>query len=186
MNKNIGIALLTSLLAIGCVQVPPEQPKMRTKLAISSVRDIPVSYAQGSRFSLESKHAKETLLKPHQTQAVYQLYADAIITDLEEHAFKNQNDSSSVDFYVGFGVALAINLSEQTIIEKFGVTPGLPNSDVLEKGSFLIYIKDTRTGKIVWRGVAQGFVHKELNKEQRQQRTAEIVDRVMRQFYATN
>jgi hypothetical protein len=91
-----------------------------------------------------------------------------------------------VDFYVGFGIALAINISEQTIIEKFGVTPGLPNSDVLEKGSFLIYIKDARTGKIVWRGVAQGFVHKELNKEQRQQRTAEIVDRVMRQFYATN
>lgn len=188
MNQNIGlsIALLTSLLSVGCVQVPQEQPKIRTNLSISSVRDIPVSYAPGSQFSLIPRYAKETSLNLQQTQGVYQLYGDAIITNLEQHAFKHHSDSSTVDFYVGFGLALSIDFSDQELIEKFGVTPGLSNSDVLEKGSMLIYIKDARTGKNVWRGVAQGFVHEDLSKEQRQRRIAEIINRMMKQFHATN
>lgn len=186
MKKNISlaIALLTSLFVISCVQVPQEQPQTKTKLAISSVRDLPVSYAQGSLFSLAPKYVKETSLKPKQTQAVYQLYANAIVNNLKDNGFKN--NSGNVDFHVGFGIALADDLSDQTISEKFGVTPGLPSSEGLEKGSFLIYIEDAATGKKVWRGAAQGFVHDELNKEQRQQRAADIVANVMKQFYATN
>jgi len=188
MKKNISLAitLLASLFVIGCVQVPQEQPQTKTKLAISSVRDIPVSYTQGSLFSLAPKYVKETSLKPQQTQAVYQLYADAIVSNLKANGFKNNSDSTAADFHVGFGIALANDLSDQTISEEFGVTPGLPSSEGLEKGSFLIYIEDASTGQKVWRGAVQGFVHDELNKDQREQRAADIVANVMKQFYATN
>jgi len=188
MKKNISLAvtLLASLFVISCVQVPQEQPQTKTKLAISSVRDIPVSYVQGSLFSLAPKYVKETSLKPQQTQAVYQLYANAIVANLKDNGFKNNGDSANADFYVGFGIALANDLSDQTISEKFGVTPGLPNSEGLDKGSFLIYIEDVATGQKVWRGAAQGFVHDDLNEGQRQQRAADIVANVMKQFYATN
>lgn len=188
MNKkiNLAIALISSLFIIGCVQVPQEQTRTKTQLAISSVRDLPVTYPQGSTFSLAPKYVEETSLKAEQTQTVYKLYANAIIQNLAEHNFTKSSESSSVDFYVGFGIALASDLSDTTINEKFGVTPGLPQSEGLEKGSFLIYIEDRQTGKKVWRGAAQGFVHKELNDEQRQQRAGDIVANVMKQFYATN
>jgi hypothetical protein len=185
-KTNLVIILMTSLFVIGCVQVPQEEVRTKTKLAISSVRDIPVAYPQGSVFSLAPEYVKKTSLKPQQTQAVYQLYSNAIINDLSEHNFTNNPNSSSADFHVGFGIALANDLSDKTINEKFGVTPGLPESNGLEKGSFLIYIQDSKTGKTVWRGAAQGFVHEELNEEQRKQRASDIVANVMKQFYATN
>ncbi len=193
MKKNISItiALMTSLWVVGCVQVPQEQTSTRSKLAVSSVRDTPIFYAQGSQFTLAPRYVKETSLKPKQTQTVYQFYANAIIKSLKENGFenlnlKNNDNRSNADFYVGFGIALANDLSDQTINEKFGVTPGLPTSEGLDKGSFLIYIEDANTGKKVWRGAAQGFVHEELNGEERQQRTADIVNNVMKQFYRTN
>jgi len=187
MNKiiSLALALVASLLIFGCVQVPQEQINTRNNLALSSVRDMPVTYMQGSQFSLSPKYVKETSLKEEQTQLVYKSYAKAIITNLNENGFSH-SDSEKSDFFVGFGIALANDLSEQTINDKFGVSPGLSNNEGLEKGSFLIYIEDAQTGKKVWRGTAQGFVHKELNAKQRQQRTSDIVNKVMKQFYATN
>lgn len=184
--KNITLSIALVALLAGCVQVPQESVSQQSKLAISSVRDIPVSYSQGSEFSLAPKYVKETSLKPEQTQAVYKLYADAIITDLEQHGFRSRPLTKSAKFHVGFGVALADDLSDKTINEKFGVSPGLPESEGLDKGSFLIYIEDAQTGKTVWRGAAQGFAHLDLNKEEREQRAANIVATVLKQFYATN
>ena len=188
MNKNISvaIALLSSVFVSACVTVPQETKVNKNQVAISSVRDIPISYSPGSQFSLAPKYVEETSLKPEQTQTIYKLYADAIVADFKSHGFKNTNDVSNTDFYVGFGIALASDLSDETINDKFGVTPGLPDRDDLKKGSFLIYIEDARTGKKVWRGAVQGFAHENMNKAEGAQRVASIVSRVLKQFYATN
>jgi hypothetical protein len=188
MKKNIrlAIALFSSLFVSACVTVPQEPHVNKNQLAISSVRDIPISYPQGSQFSLASKYVKETSLKAEQTQVIYKFYADAIVADLNGHGFQNTDDAKNSAFHVGFGIALASDLSDETINDKFGITPGLPNNDKFKKGSFLIYIEDARTGKKVWRGAAQGFAHEDSNEAQRAQRTASIVSRVMQQFYATN
>ncbi|WP_057830443.1 DUF4136 domain-containing protein [Colwellia sp. TT2012] len=188
MKKNISltIVLFSSLLVSACVTVPLEPQAKRNQLAISSVRDIPISYSPGSTFSLAPQYVKETSLKAEQTQAVYKLYADAIISDLMKHGFYNTRNAENTTFYVGFGVALASDLSDETINHEFGITPGLPGRDGLKKGSFLIYIEDARTGKKVWRGAVQGFVHEDSNEAQKIYRTAAIVSRVMKQFYATN
>ncbi|AAZ24727.1 DUF4136 domain-containing protein [Colwellia psychrerythraea] len=188
MKKNISlaVALFTSLIVSACVTVPQEKQVNKNQLAISSVRDIPISYSPGSLFSLAPKYVKETSLKPEQTQAAYELYANAIIADLKSHGFKNTDDASNSVFHVGFGIALASDLSDKTINDKFGITPGLPSNDELRKGSFLIYIEDVLTGKKVWRGAVQGFAHEDKSEIEREQRTAIIVSRVMKQFYATN
>ncbi len=185
-NITLALALISGLFVVGCVQVPQEKPTKQNQLAVSSVRDIPVSYPQGSQFSLAPKYVEETSLKPEQTQSVYRLYANAIVADLEGHGFNSSNQAKNSSFYVGFGIALENDLSDKTINEKFGVSPGLPASEGLNKGSFLIYIEDAQTGKKVWRGAAQGFAHQELNKEQREKRAANIVQMLMKQFYATN
>ena len=188
MKKNISltIALFSSILVSACVTVPLEPQVNKNQLAISSVRDIAISYSPGSTFSLAPKYVKETSLKVEQTQAVYKLYADAIVADLMKHGFYNTMNANNSAFYVGFGVALASDLSDKTINDEFGITPGLPGNDDLKKGSFLIYIEDARTGKKVWRGAVQGFAHEDANEAEREHRTAAIVSRVMKQFYATN
>jgi hypothetical protein len=188
MKKNISlaIALFSSVIISACVAVPQEQQLNKNQVAISSVRDIPISYSPGSQFSLAPKYVKENSLKPEQTQAIYKLYADAIIADLNEHGFKNTNNNVNSAFHVGFGIALASDLSDKSLSEKFGVAPGLPSHDELLKGSVIIYIEDAQTGKKVWRGAAQGFAHEAQSEDDRVQRTAIIVARIMKQFYATN
>ncbi len=97
---------------------------------------MPISYSQGSQFSLSPKYVKETSLQPEQTQAVYKQYADAIIADLTHNGFKKASYVANSAFHVGFGIALASDLSDKTISEKFGITPGLPGSDELKKVAF--------------------------------------------------
>ena len=185
-NFSVAIVLFSSLFISACVTVPQEPHVNQNQLAISSVRDIPVSYPIGSQFSLAPKHIKETSLKPEQTQAIYKLYADAIVADLTSNGFQENEDPKIADFHVGFALALTSDVSDETISEKFGIAPGLPGNDEFKKASFLIYIEDAQTGKKVWRGAAQGFAHKDLDNIQREQRTAGIVKRVMNQFYVTN
>lgn len=188
MKKNISVAilLLSSFFMSACVTVPQEATVNKNQLAISSVRDIPISYASGSTFSLSPKYVKETSLKTEQTQEIYKLYSDAIIADLTERGFKESSDAKTAEFHVGFGLALASDLSDKKISEKFGITPGLPGNENFQKASFLIYIEDSQTGKKVWRGAAQGFAHEEFDKSDRQKRAEAIVKRVMTQFYVTN
>lgn len=186
LNKRLVLAFVSTLIVTACVTVPTEPKVNKNQIAISSVRDIPISYAAGSQFSLSPKYVKETSLKPTQTQAVYTLYADEIVNDLTEHGFISIDDASKATFHVGFGLALTSDLSDDKINEKFGVTPGLPDNEDFKKASFLIYIEDAATGKKVWRGAAQGFAHEELDEKQKQTRAQGIVKRVMKQFYYTN
>ena len=184
MKKKISLFMivLSSMAIIGCVQVSPVHKQSSNQLAISSVRDIPVSYPQGSLFSLSPKYVKATSLKAEQTQAVYQLYSKAIVSNLTKNGFLKGRTAEQSVFYVGFGIAL----SDDKINDKFGVTPGLPEQSDLRKGSFLIYIEDAETGQRVWRGIAQGFANTGLTPEQRKQRANVVVTNVMKQFYQTN
>ncbi|WP_114325575.1 DUF4136 domain-containing protein [Candidatus Colwellia aromaticivorans] len=188
MKKNISlfIMLLSSWVITGCVQVPPEQKQNNNQLAISSVRDSPVSYPQGSLFALSPKYVKETSLKAEQTQVIYHLYNNAIVSDLIKNGYVTGKAIQQAAFYVGFGVALSNDLSDKKISDKFGITPGLSEKSGLKKGSLLIYIEDAVTGQRVWRGIAQGFANTDLTPAQRHQRAAKIVANVMKQFYQTN
>jgi len=183
---NLLTLVLITLTLSACVQVTPESKQNNNQLAISSVRDLPFNYPQKSLFSLSPKYVKETSLKAKQTQAVYHLYTNAIVNDLQQNGFVIAQKGQQTAFHVGFGVALSNDLSDEKINEKFGVSPGLPEKNDLNKGSFLIYIEDAITGKRVWRGIAQGFALEGITIEQRQQRTAVIVASVMKQFYQTN
>lgn len=181
----LALAFITLTLS-ACVQVTPEPKQNNNQLAITSVRDLPFSYPPSSAFSLSPKYVKETSLKAKQTQAIYQLYTNTIIKDLQKNSFVMAQSGQQAAFHVGFGIALSDDLSDDKINEKFGVSPGLPEKADLNKGSFLIYIEDAITGQRVWRGIAQGFAQDGITVEQRQQRAAVVVTSVMKQFYQSN
>lgn len=178
--------VFTTLTLAACVQVPIDPPSRAKQLAISSVRDLPLSYPKGSLFSLSPKYVKETSLKAEQTQTIYQLYTDVIAADLQQNGFVKTKMLTQANFYVGFGIALTEDFSDDKINQKFGISPGLPEEDDLKKGSLLIYIENTQTGERVWRGIAQGFADENISLEQRKQRAETIVATVMKQFYQTN
>jgi len=192
MKKVINLLMFaaTVLTLFSCVQVITEPVANKNQLAITSVRDVPIHYevnsAVNSLFSLSPKYVKETSLKAEQTQMIYRIYTDAIVSDLQENGFINTSIAKQAAFHVGFGIALANDLSDEKIVKKFGITPGLSEQANSKKGSFLIYIEDVKTGARVWRGIAQGFAHKELSQEQRKERAAVVVSSVMQQFYQTN
>lgn len=188
MTKTIKLFLVvvTTCTLAACVQVPVEHNNRANQLAVSSVRDIAINYPQGSLFSLSPKYVQETSLKASQTQAVYQLYTNAIVTDLQQNGFISTQLPLKSAFHVGFGIALTSDFSDEKLNEKFGISPGLPEQKNLKKGSFLIYIEDAQTGQRVWRGIAQGFAHEKLSTEERVQRAEKVVFAVMKQFYQTN
>ena len=174
---------LVSLLA-GCVQVTEEYPMRKTQLAVSSARDLPTVFPSGSKFSLSPKYLEEASIKPEQLQKIYKLYSNEIIADFTSKGFVLAAVDQKADFYVGFGVALSEDLSDDTINKKFGVSPGLPESDENEKGSFLIYVDDAETGQRIWRGTAQGFVQNDYTAEQRNERVVRVVDMLLAQYHS--
>ena len=185
VSKILTLVSITLILS-ACVQVTPEVKKSSNQLAISSVRDLPNTYPKDSLFNLSPKYVKETSLKAEQTQAIYQLYTNAISQDLELNGYKVAQTSQQAAFHIGFGIALSDDFTDDNINEKFGVSPGLPDQAGLKKGSFLVYVEDAATGQRVWRGIAQGFAHEELSTQERELRTQVIVASVMKQFYQTN
>ena len=164
----------------GCVVV--EQPYNKaSQLAVSSVWDIPTTYARQNTFALAPKYLDEVSLKPQEQQRAYQLYSDAISRNLVNNGYYQTNGQAN--FYVGFGVALAQDLNDKTIGNKFGVTPGLQEAEGLEKGSFLIYVEDAVTQQRIWRGTVQGFVQEDYTQEERNKRIEKVVNMVLVQFY---
>lgn len=180
---SLCLLLGTALCLLGCVQVVEDPSMARSQLAVSSVWDMPGKYEEGSRFALSPKYLKAVSIKAEQVKNVYAIYADKITQSLQSKGYVLSKPNEIPDFYVGFGIALAEDLSDTTIGEKFGVTPGLQSKGDLDKGSFLIYVEDAIMHQRVWRGAVQGFVQLELNKEERKERSMYIVNLVLAQFY---
>jgi len=88
-----------------------------------------------------------------------------------------------VDFSVGFGLALKEGFSDQKLAEKFGVMLGLPEKVNLEKGNFIIFIKDSNSRSIVWRGAVQEFIDVRLDKNERIAKTSNVVNSLLLHFY---
>lgn len=184
MNKNlIGLTLLLVILS-GCVQVNSVPDHRGSQLAVSSVRDFPVSYKAGATFSLLPKYGERQASHKANMEHVYNMYGDQIIKLLETKGYQHKPNATP-DFYVGYGIALKKDFSDQELNEKFGVLPGLQDIDDMERGSFLIYIEDVVMAKPVWRGAVQGFVQDEFSAQEREQRVANVVEIVFRQFLAS-
>lgn len=181
MHLSKVFAGLLLVLISGCVVVTDKAEKNQTQLAISSVWDIPTSFPTGSTFLLSPKYIDDASLNAQQQKNIYQLYANAISMSLEERGFIETPENA--DFHVGFAVALANDLNDKTIEERFGVTPGLHESNELEKGSFLIYVENADTRQRVWRGTAQGFIQEGYSKVERKARTFKVVNMLLSQFY---
>ncbi len=184
MKKSTLILSLFSLFWFSaCVQVIKPTTKADSLLALSSVWDLPTKYPVGSTFSLSPQYVKDASLNSKEIDVIYQLYANAISEGFSQKGYQIVDINTPVDFYVGFGVALSKDLSDENISEKFGVTPGLSEDAKLEKGSFLMYVEDANSKQRVWRGAVQGFVQENFSSAERKERTEDVVKMILVQFF---
>lgn len=183
------IASCLVIALVGCVQVNSEagyRALKREQLASSSVTDIEKQYEQGSKFSVSPVYLYSAKLRTEELEKVYEVYERAIAKRLTDAGYDLSTDTQSSDFVVGFALALEADFSDETINERFGVSPGLTVLEDLEKGSFLIYIQDIESHQRIWRGAVQGFVHEKLSPVQREQRASNIVDSVLSQYLVSS
>jgi hypothetical protein len=182
-SLQLSITFISLMILTACVQVVQAPVERGSALAVSSVWDIPTKYPAGSTFSLSPKYVEDVSLSPEQMKAIYQLYAKSIVEKFSEKEYHFTENNNVADFYIGFAIALSDDLSDKTISEKFGVTPGLQSKDALQKGSFLMYVEDGNSRLRVWRGAVQGFVQEDYNSAERKQRVDSIVMMVLSQFF---
>ncbi|WP_448553652.1 DUF4136 domain-containing protein [Thalassotalea montiporae] len=184
MNKLCyPLMLFCTLLVSACVQTvqPTDKDQVRqSQLAISSVRDMPISYAKGAKFSLSPKFINASFSQAEQA-SIYESYSKAINQALLAAGYQ-PSDNGQGEFTVVYGLALQQDLPDSKISEEFGVLPGLSSAERLEKGSFLIYIEDNITNQRIWRGAVQGFVHQDFSPAQREQRAVTVVNSVLSSF----
>ncbi|GLS92491.1 hypothetical protein GCM10007916_35630 [Psychromonas marina] len=85
-----------------------------------------------------------------------------IIRYLKTKGYVYQPDPIQADVVIGFLFALEDDLADQQIQDRFGLLPGINNSDITgkryEKGTFLVAVLDNRAEFIYWRSAMQGFV----------------------------
>lgn len=178
--------LLVAAFLTACVQVPVNTDTKVSNLAVTSVWDIPTKFPVGAKYSISPQHLKKVSNKKGEIKNAYQRYADAIKANFDEHGFQEASNTDTAEFYVRFVLALSEDLDDKTISEKFGITPGLQESQELYKGSILVAINDAKTGQRIWHGAIQGFVQEEATEQEREKRRRYVLNMVLAQFYKSH
>jgi hypothetical protein len=177
------LLLLIAFILVGCVQVPMNSERRASNLAVTSVRDAPIKFTPGSRYSISPQHFDKVSSKAGEIRNIYQDYAKEIRNNLNNYGYQEVQDANSAEFHVKFALALSEDLDDKTINKKFGITPGLQESKGLNKGSMLISITDAKTQRRIWHGAIQGFVQEEATEQEREQRREYVINMVLTQFY---
>ncbi len=177
------LLLFTISMLMGCVQVPMNNAHRVSNLAVSSVWDTAIKFGSGSRYSISPLHLDKVASKTGEIKSAYQDYANGIKNNLNSYGYQEVPSDDTAAFHVSFILALAEDLDDQTISEQFGITPGLQESEGLNKGSILISITDANTAQRIWHGAIQGFVQEEATDQERAKRRAYVINMALAQFH---
>lgn len=95
---------------------------------------------------------------------------NAVDAELASKGYQRVEYGQQVHMTVGFGMALASEMSDEEILQKVGLVPGLTGeieSKDVEKGSVLIAFYHDNESPPFWRVMAQGFAHLNFTQAQR-------------------
>ena len=183
-TKALLVLAFSAITLSACVQVTNTSAIDKSaKVAISTVRDAATQFPQGSAYVVKAHYVDHASTPAAQQDALYGRFVGAITNNLNRNGYVQTAERTNARFQVGYGVASSNDFSDEKMNEVFGVMPGLQSSGELQKGSFVIYVQDLKTGQQIWRGVAQGFARENLNTAQQQARAQKTVDTVLAQFY---
>ncbi|UJF21105.1 DUF4136 domain-containing protein [Shewanella sp. OMA3-2] len=171
MFKNVNqvifstcLVMLTACSSSNIESTPVSRITMVTSGDLSSVASTYAWHA--SMFSVHTANKiDEQNLKIHLRGAVDKVMAE------KGYQVVNYNDSPQMT--IGFGMALASEMSDAEILAKAGLVPGLATQGVdseHEKGSVLIALFNPLVEQPFWRVLAQGFTEPNNDMTQREAR----------------
>lgn len=178
--------VLVIFILAGCVQMPLNSDSRISNLAVTSVWDEPTKFSAGSTYSLSPQHLDNASSKTGDIKKAYLRYAEGIKQNFSYYGYQEVPNADAAEFHVRFILALSDDLDDKTISEKFGITPGLQESQGLNKGSILIAVIDANTGQRVWHGAIQGFVQEEATELERDKRRTYVINMVLAQFHKSH
>ena len=180
------------LLLPGCSQ---QQPAMSREIRVQpmpftavSTMDPEADVSSATSFTWASR-MKEIVADPHEGDAPdNETLERAISNALQKKGYEYTWRAGLADLRVGYLVVMNGAMSGKEINDRFGIQPGLnlqaPDNVRYEKGTLVIDIIDTKTGRTIWRGALQGFADLRITKEQRQERLDDMVIFMLARFPA--
>ncbi|MEW6997930.1 DUF4136 domain-containing protein [Colwelliaceae bacterium BS250] len=169
--------LTTVIIAISlsaCVNV--EEPQHNEKqLVVSSSFERDIELDEHSTYAF-------TPLQESDIGHRYPLMTETIEQYMTAKSFTQVSAQQNPTFYIGYLLETEDDLSDEQLVESFGLNPGLPTLPHLEKGTLMVFVLDGQTKQFVWKAAAQGFVIEDLSDEERRLRMQQIVVATFNQF----
>jgi len=104
---------------------------------------------------------------------------DAIRQSLQQRRYVFQSNASGANYLIAYVAGLENDLDDREMMKRFGIVPGVAANSTdaqAEKGTLVIYVIDTRTGRRIWRSALQTLVTLDMDDAVRQQRIYAAVD----------
>lgn len=113
-----------------------------------------------------------------------QLLKKGIVSALIEKGYRFTENASGADYTVAYTAALESALSDDEVLQTFGVQPGLVvrknSTQNVEKGTLVIDVTNQKTGRMHWRSSGQALAKLEqMPEQQRQQRINQFIKMMM-------
>ncbi|CAM3636053.1 hypothetical protein [Parendozoicomonas haliclonae] len=178
----IAAGLSLSLVLSGCSQTPkaPESllPSGPQALAVTATHKQHFQPGRYDRLIIEPIYAgKKDQLLPERKQA-YAAIESILVSELKPKLSTEKGPRLGA-LTVRYGLVSGQLVSDSSLINFFGNTPGLTTVPGEEKMTIAVSLIHAETGKELWKGAAQGFVAKELSRELQLERARQAVHRML-------
>lgn len=185
MTTNRSICLLylfTLFLLVGCTSGVTVTSDHTASVDFSNYKTF--RWRDANEFNAESRHYLANEIIDGRIKA-------AVEETLAGKGFRKL-DQGRVDFYVNYSVTTKEKVDIRTYNTYGGYGPGYyghrgyggseSRVDYYQEGTLVIDILDTSSDILVWRGVAEGKLHKKKTPEERRERLKEVVALVLADF----
>ena len=119
-------------------------------------------------------------------QSFEPMLKNAIIDVLQKKGYSYNQSPEQGKLLISYMVALESELSDEEIVQRFGLMPGFsiknPDANQYQKGTIIVDIYDTTINTTIWRGAVQGFAYAELSASDRRKRVTAIMKELFSQF----
>ncbi|WP_354624592.1 DUF4136 domain-containing protein [Psychromonas sp. MME2] len=192
MNKiKFTVCLLSSLFLLSACSTSPdgasdalvEKEKSQRMTVVSSGRPADVLPAFTTFTWNEEYNRVLSAINDSNAADVKDHIRAEIIRYLGTKGYRYEPDASRADVVIGFLFALEQDAGDNRIIQQFGLSPGLNDSDLkdhrYEKGTFLLAVLGPNLTPVYWRSAMQGFVDMDSDRKDPQTNRMQAVLSIM-------
>ncbi len=176
--------LLVGALAACVTSQTPVSPPATSKLTSVISGDLaPLSVGKG-RYAWHPSLFVAHVADGENEDAVLWAARQAIVEVMADKGYEQVDLNEAPDFLLGFGVAMASKMDDETILKHVGLSAGLSDSGVdqarFEKGSVLVALfRPLTPSEPFWRHLAQGWADNQRNEAEAKARFSRVIETML-------